>query len=96
MIGMDADSLMNHRDQDIRQVCIRLCQDCADICALSAQWMSRLSSSADMLHRVCADMCDRCAETCELHALTMLFAATAPPHTAVAPASAREIAGAGI
>ena len=69
MIGMDADSHMDHKDKDIRQVCIRLCQDCAGICVLSAQWMSRLSSSADMLHRVCADICDRCAEMCERHTL---------------------------
>ena len=69
MIGMDADSHMDHRDKDIRQVCIRLCQDCADICALSARWMSRLSSSADRLHRVCVEICDRCAEICERHAL---------------------------
>lgn len=68
MIGMDADSHMDHKDKDIRQVCIRLCQDCADICALSAQWMSRLSSSADMLHQVCADICDHCADVCERHA----------------------------
>ena len=85
MIGMDADSHMDHKDKDIRQVCIRLCQDCADICALSAQWMSRLSSSADMLHRVCADICDRCAMR-----PTMLSAATAPQRAAVAPDSAEQ------
>lgn len=65
MLGMDADK---HKDKDLMQACTRLCQDCADICVLSARWMSRISSSADMLCRLCADICERCAETCELHA----------------------------
>ena len=68
MIGMDGDHHMDHKDRDLMQVCIRLCQDCADICALSARWMSRLSSSADLVYRLCGDICDHCAEICERHA----------------------------
>jgi hypothetical protein len=63
MIGMDTD-----KDNELMLACIRLCQDCADICMLSARWMSRMSSSAEMLCRLCADICERCAETCERHA----------------------------
>lgn len=67
MTGMDADNHMDHRDKDLMQVCIRLCHDCADMCTLSARWMSRHSSSADMLYQLCADICVRCAEACERH-----------------------------
>lgn len=63
MIGTDSG-----HDKRLQLLCIRLCQDCADVCALSARWMSRLSSSAESLCRVCAEICDRCAEVCEQHA----------------------------
>jgi hypothetical protein len=62
MIGMDAGT-----HKELQDLCIRLCQDCADLCALSARWMSRLSPSTELLCRSCADMCDRCAGVCEQH-----------------------------
>lgn len=65
MIGMAGGG---KHDQHLQQLCIRLCQDCADICALSTRWMSRLSPSAESLCRACSDICDRCAEVCERHA----------------------------
>lgn len=62
MIGMEGG-----RQKELQQLCIRLCRDCADFCALSMRWMSRLSPSSELLCRACADICDRCAEVCEQH-----------------------------
>jgi hypothetical protein len=62
MIGMNGGG-----DEELRALCIRLCQDCADLCSLSVRWMGRLSPSAELLCRACADICDRCAAMCEQH-----------------------------
>jgi hypothetical protein len=40
MIGMEKGS-----HKELQDLCIRLCMDCADFCALSTRWMSRLSPS---------------------------------------------------
>ena len=63
MIGMPS-----HGDTQLMERCIRLCRECADICAMAARWMSRVSPLADRLCRFCADICDLCAEACEQHA----------------------------
>lgn len=63
MIGMEG-----RQHKELQQLCIRLCHDCADLCAQSVRWMSRLSPSAELICHACADMCDRCAEACEQHA----------------------------
>jgi hypothetical protein len=62
MIGMEAG-----RHKELQDLCIRLCVDCADLCALSSRWMSRLSPSTELLCRACAEICDRCASICEQH-----------------------------
>lgn len=62
MIGMDSGG-----HKELQDLCIRLCQDCADLCALSARWISRMSPSTELLCRACAEMCDRCASVCEQH-----------------------------
>jgi hypothetical protein len=58
---------MNGGDKELRALCIRLCQDCADLCSLSVRWMGRLSPSAELLCQACAAICDRCAAMCEQH-----------------------------
>jgi Domain of Unknown Function (DUF326) len=63
MIGMEG---RNHHE--LQALCIRLCQECADVCSLSIRWMSRLSPSTEFLCRSCAEICDRCAGVCEQHA----------------------------
>jgi hypothetical protein len=62
MIGMEGGS-----HKELQDLCIRLCMDCADFCALSTRWMSRLSPSTELLCRACAELCDRCASVCEQH-----------------------------
>jgi hypothetical protein len=44
---------------------IRLLQDCAEICAVSANFMLRESEFHGRTCAVCADVCLSCAEDCE-------------------------------
>jgi hypothetical protein len=44
---------------------ICLLMDCAQICATSADFMSRVSPRHVHTCRVCADVCERCAISCE-------------------------------
>lgn len=37
---------------------------CADICALSAQWMGREIQFHSDLCRICAEVCNACAQSC--------------------------------
>lgn len=63
MIGMEQTA-----DMPLMAQCIRLCRECADICAMSARWMSRVSSLAPRLCGLCAEVCEQCADVCERHA----------------------------
>jgi hypothetical protein len=63
MIGME-----HHDHNDLMTRCIRLCLDCADICLLTAKWISRNSQRSESLCRFCAEICDQCAALCERHA----------------------------
>jgi hypothetical protein len=51
-----------HAD-DIKSMtkCIQLCRDCADICVLSSQYMSRDSEFSSKICGQCADICEACA-----------------------------------
>lgn len=44
---------------------IRLLQDCAQICATSADFMLRSSDYHPQVCGVCADICEACAQSCE-------------------------------
>jgi hypothetical protein len=44
---------------------IQLLQDCADICAMAANFMLRGSGYHRQVCGVCAEICQRCAEDCE-------------------------------
>ena len=63
MIGMES-----HDNRELMARCVRLCRDCADVCSLSANWMSRSSILSNKICRVCAEVCTVCAEACEEHA----------------------------
>ena len=41
-------------DQELMARCTRLCRDCADMCALAAAWMSRMSQFSESICRLCA------------------------------------------
>jgi hypothetical protein len=44
---------------------IRLLQDCAEICSISASFMLRGSPYHQLTCRVCAGICEACADSCE-------------------------------
>ena len=44
---------------------IRMLLDCAEICQLAANFMSRESDAHPRVCEVCAEVCERCATSCE-------------------------------
>lgn len=52
--------------QEMRE-CIRLDMDCAQICAVTAAFISRKSDNAKYLIKMCAEICRKCATECEKH-----------------------------
>jgi hypothetical protein len=57
-------SCLKEADVQARIHCINMLHDCADICAMAAQWMSRGSMYAKQLCQLCATICDACAVEC--------------------------------
>ncbi len=57
------------REREVQMLanCIRLDRDCADICALTTEYVSRESEFAPALAKQCAVVCDACAKECEKH-----------------------------
>ncbi|MCS0599010.1 four-helix bundle copper-binding protein [Massilia sp. UMI-21] len=57
------------RETDPRMMarCIMLDDECAAICRLAAQLMSRATEHAHQLCQLCADICDACAQECASH-----------------------------
>jgi hypothetical protein len=47
--------------------CIRLSQDCGDICALGADLLRRHSIFHARLRDLCAEVCETCADECARH-----------------------------
>jgi hypothetical protein len=47
--------------------CIQLDQDCAEICTLTIQYLSRGSEFAHPMTNQCVTICDTCAAECEKH-----------------------------
>ncbi|MCG3117764.1 MAG: hypothetical protein LLH30_19000 [Candidatus Manganitrophus sp. SA1] len=45
--------------------CIALCRDCADICLLTAEYMSRFSKFHLQSALLCAEVCEACAAECD-------------------------------
>jgi hypothetical protein len=48
--------------------CIKLDMDCAQICQVTAAFISRNSAHAGHLMKECAEICTKCAEECSKHA----------------------------
>ena len=47
--------------------CIKLDMDCAQICEITAAFISRGSDHAEHLKKECAEICRKCAEECGKH-----------------------------
>lgn len=62
-----ADACLGEPDVKMMVECIRLDRDCAAVCLLAAQLMSRSSRFARAFCRLCADVCDECGAECAKH-----------------------------
>jgi len=68
----DVDADLGEQDVSEMVKCIRLCLDCADICAATVAHTSRLteydSRITKLLLEACAATCKSCGDECERHA----------------------------
>jgi hypothetical protein len=57
------------REEDVKMMatCIKLDMDCAQICELTAAFVSRGSDHAKHALKECAEICSKCADECEKH-----------------------------
>lgn len=60
-------SCLHETDIKMLVLCIKLNQDCADICHLAVKLMARDSGFAKMICGICAEVCNACAAECEKH-----------------------------
>lgn len=67
-----ADACLEEQDPAKMRKCIRLCLDCADVCALTARLISRPGEQDRAVLRAqleaCAKVCRACADECDRHA----------------------------
>src|SRR5699024_6557977 len=61
------DACLKEEDMKMMADCIRLDRECADICAFTAQAITRNSPFTKQILELCAEVCERCAEECEKH-----------------------------
>lgn len=57
------------KEEEVQKMvkCIRLDLDCAQICQLTAAFISRDSDHAKQLMKECAEICSKCAQECAKH-----------------------------
>lgn len=61
------DACLKEDDVKMMAECIRLDRECAEICALLAQAITRNSPFVKELAGVCATICEACGEECKKH-----------------------------
>src|SRR5262245_31186917 len=61
------DACLNEKNVAELARCIRLDQDCAQLCWAAVAYMSRGSEFVSGICQLCAEVCDACAEECEGH-----------------------------
>jgi Domain of Unknown Function (DUF326) len=70
--GTDADADLSEPNLADMVECIRLCLDCADICAVTSAMLGRSAhwdrAVVRSLVEACAAICGRCGDECERHA----------------------------
>lgn len=57
------------KEKDVRMLarCISLDIDCAGVCRLAVNYLSRESECTSTICEACADVCDACAQECAKH-----------------------------
>lgn len=63
-----AAACLSEKDVTMLAACIKLDIDCAEICSLAANLLSRNSPHGKHLLQECAEVCGKCATECERHA----------------------------
>lgn len=58
---------LDEADPKMMRSCIKLDMDCAQICELTAAFISRGSDHANHVKKECAEICRKCAEECSKH-----------------------------
>lgn len=59
---------LQEEDVAMMAACIKLDMDCAQMCTLTAAFISRGSDHARHVMKECAEICRKCAEECGRHA----------------------------
>ena len=62
-----ADACLDEADVKMMVPCIRLDRDCADICRLTAAYISRNSPHAQHIIKECIELCQKCHDECAKH-----------------------------
>ncbi len=65
--GICATSCLNEDDVAKMKECIATDLDCADVCSVTLQLLSRKSKHLDAQLTTCITICERCEETCRAH-----------------------------
>lgn len=58
---------LDEKDPKMMANCIKLDMDCAQICEVTAAFISRGSAHAKHLMKECAEICKQCADECSKH-----------------------------
>lgn len=61
------DACLNEEHVGHMSDCIRLDRDCADICSLLLQAITRNSANVAVLAKACQEICEACATECSKH-----------------------------
>ncbi|QJC54339.1 four-helix bundle copper-binding protein [Paenibacillus albicereus] len=61
------DACLEEEHAAMMKACIRLDRDCADLCGMAIQMMTRNSPFVKEFMLLCAQACDLCAEECAKH-----------------------------
>ena len=61
------DACLEEEDVKMMAECIRLDRECADICGIATDFVSRKGTVSKDILEACAKSCDACADECEKH-----------------------------
>ena len=61
------DACLREKEKQNLQRCIKLDEECAEICRLTATRVEKNSENMEKFLRLCAEICETCAAECEKH-----------------------------
>ena len=60
-------SCSEEKDAQMLAKCVKLNNDCAEICQMAVAYLCRGSENTDSILEECAKVCESCAKECEKH-----------------------------